>query len=187
MRVYRTDEELSAAEPDSRPFPARFHQAITARIAQDLPGLSITFSPQRATSSATTNVTLLRPPSPLCGSALAPRCYRLGHRQNRIARPAGRQTCFIPEAEYRWSIHPTRGIRQIAGCSSACGLQRPNSSYTRSSAWCGSCGRVTVILSPGRITPDCSTIAIIPALRITRPLSSCPTIVFKSPGSNALI
>lgn len=44
--VYRTDEELWAVEPDTRPFPARFHRAITARIAQEVPGLSIIFPPK---------------------------------------------------------------------------------------------------------------------------------------------
>jgi len=44
--VYRTDAELWALEPDTRPFGARFHRAVTARIAEEVPGLAIIFPPE---------------------------------------------------------------------------------------------------------------------------------------------
>ncbi len=40
--VYRTDEEYHQAHPEI-PFPASWHRAVAARIAQEVPGLSITY------------------------------------------------------------------------------------------------------------------------------------------------
>lgn len=43
--TYRTDEEYRTAVPDLDPaFPAGWHRAACARIAQEVPGLSITFA-----------------------------------------------------------------------------------------------------------------------------------------------
>lgn len=40
--VYRTDAEYHAAVPDS-PFPASWHRAVVARVAQEVPGLVIAY------------------------------------------------------------------------------------------------------------------------------------------------
>jgi transcriptional regulator with XRE-family HTH domain len=41
--TYRDDAEYKAADPDAE-FPAAWHRAVVARIAQEVPGLSIAFS-----------------------------------------------------------------------------------------------------------------------------------------------
>ncbi|MFD7995459.1 helix-turn-helix domain-containing protein [Streptomyces mexicanus] len=41
--TYRTDAEYKAADPDS-PFPASWHRAVIARVAQEVPALSIGFA-----------------------------------------------------------------------------------------------------------------------------------------------
>jgi hypothetical protein len=41
--TYRDDAEYHAAHPDSE-FPASWHRAVVARIAQEVPGLSIAFA-----------------------------------------------------------------------------------------------------------------------------------------------
>ncbi|MEV6165740.1 DUF1870 family protein [Streptomyces sp. NPDC052052] len=41
--TYRTDEEYHAAHPEI-PFPASWHRAVVARIAQEVPGLSIAYA-----------------------------------------------------------------------------------------------------------------------------------------------
>jgi len=41
--TYRSDEEYHAAHPDI-PFPASWHRAVVARIAQEVPGLSIIYA-----------------------------------------------------------------------------------------------------------------------------------------------
>lgn len=41
--VYRTDAEYWAAHPDGHPYPARFHRAVVARIAHEVPGLSVIY------------------------------------------------------------------------------------------------------------------------------------------------
>ena len=41
--------------------------------------------------------------------------------------------------------------------------------YTRSSAWCGSAGRRTMMPSPGMTRPPVTTMPMIPALRTTSP------------------
>lgn len=41
--TYRTDEEYHAAHPDI-PFPASWHRAVIARIAQEVPGLAIAYA-----------------------------------------------------------------------------------------------------------------------------------------------
>lgn len=41
--TYRDDAEYHAAHPES-PFPASWHRAVVARIAQEVPGLSIAFA-----------------------------------------------------------------------------------------------------------------------------------------------
>jgi len=50
--TYRNDAEYHAAHPEV-PFPASWHRAVIARVAQEVPGLSIVFprgpAPQRAT------------------------------------------------------------------------------------------------------------------------------------------
>lgn len=43
--TYRTDAEYHAAHPDI-PFPASWHRAVVARIALEVPGLSIAFPEQ---------------------------------------------------------------------------------------------------------------------------------------------
>jgi transcriptional regulator with XRE-family HTH domain len=42
--TYRSDAEYHAAHPEV-PFPASWHRAVVARIAQEVPGLSITYPP----------------------------------------------------------------------------------------------------------------------------------------------
>lgn len=42
--TYRNDVEYHAAHPEV-PFPASWHRAAIARVAQEVPGLSITYSP----------------------------------------------------------------------------------------------------------------------------------------------
>lgn len=41
--TYRDDAEYHAAHPES-PFPASWHRAVVARVAQEVPGLSIVFA-----------------------------------------------------------------------------------------------------------------------------------------------
>ncbi|MER5816832.1 DUF1870 family protein [Streptomyces californicus] len=41
--TYRTDDEYHAAHPEI-PFPASWHRAVVARIAQDVPGLAIAYA-----------------------------------------------------------------------------------------------------------------------------------------------
>ncbi|NUS76721.1 MAG: DUF1870 family protein [Streptomyces sp.] len=43
--TYRTDAEYHAAHPQI-PFPASWHRAAIARIAQEVPGLAIAYAPQ---------------------------------------------------------------------------------------------------------------------------------------------
>lgn len=43
LRVYRTDDEYWAEHPDDYPYPARFHRAVVARIAHEVPGTQITY------------------------------------------------------------------------------------------------------------------------------------------------
>nr|PZN23928.1 MAG: transcriptional regulator [Mycolicibacterium hassiacum] len=47
--VYRTDEDYHAADPSS-PFPASWHRMVIARVALEVPALSIVFSDARAGS-----------------------------------------------------------------------------------------------------------------------------------------
>lgn len=47
--TYRTDEEYHAAHPDSD-FPASWHRAVIARVAQEVPGLSIAYADQATPS-----------------------------------------------------------------------------------------------------------------------------------------
>lgn len=42
--TYRTDEEYHAAHPEV-PFPAAWHRAVVARVAQEVPALSIAYAP----------------------------------------------------------------------------------------------------------------------------------------------
>ncbi|MFF5265142.1 DUF1870 family protein [Actinomadura viridis] len=42
VATYRTDAEYKAADPAS-PFPAAWHRAVIARVAQEVPGLSIVY------------------------------------------------------------------------------------------------------------------------------------------------
>lgn len=42
--TYRTDAEYHAAHPDV-PFPASWHRAVVARLAQEVPGLAIAYPP----------------------------------------------------------------------------------------------------------------------------------------------
>ncbi len=42
--TYRSDDEYHSAHPDV-PFPASWHRAVVARIAQDVPGLAIAYGP----------------------------------------------------------------------------------------------------------------------------------------------
>lgn len=42
--VYRTDEEFWAAHPGDHPYPARFHRAVVARVAHEVPGLEIDYA-----------------------------------------------------------------------------------------------------------------------------------------------
>ncbi|MFF8610867.1 helix-turn-helix domain-containing protein [Streptomyces sp. NPDC015346] len=43
--TYRTDEDYHAAHPDV-PFPASWHRAVIARIAQEVPSLAIAYAGQ---------------------------------------------------------------------------------------------------------------------------------------------
>ncbi|WP_405149417.1 DUF1870 family protein [Sphaerisporangium sp. NBC_01403] len=43
LLTYRTDEEYHAAHPEI-PFPASWHRAVVARIAQEVPGLAIAYA-----------------------------------------------------------------------------------------------------------------------------------------------
>ena len=43
--TYRTDKEYHAAHPET-PLPASWHRAAIARVAQEVPGLSIVFPPR---------------------------------------------------------------------------------------------------------------------------------------------
>lgn len=45
--TYRDDAEYKAAHPDTE-FPASWHRAVVARIAQEVPGLSIVFATDAA-------------------------------------------------------------------------------------------------------------------------------------------
>ena len=45
--TYRTDAEYHAAHPDV-PFPASWHRAVVARVAQEVPGLTIAYLPAQA-------------------------------------------------------------------------------------------------------------------------------------------
>lgn len=47
--TYRTDDAYRAAHPEA-PFPASYHRAIVARIAQEVPGLVIQYSDDQADS-----------------------------------------------------------------------------------------------------------------------------------------
>jgi len=47
--TYRTDEEYHAAHPEI-PLPASWHRAAIARVAQEVPGLSIVFPPREEIS-----------------------------------------------------------------------------------------------------------------------------------------
>jgi len=47
--TYRTDEEYHAAHPEI-PLPASWHRAVIARVAQEVPGLSIVFPPREEIS-----------------------------------------------------------------------------------------------------------------------------------------
>jgi hypothetical protein len=48
--TYRTDEEYHAAHPEV-PFPAAWHRAVVARIAQEVPGLVIAYAPKAGTEA----------------------------------------------------------------------------------------------------------------------------------------
>ncbi|RPK56179.1 hypothetical protein EES43_24365 [Streptomyces sp. ADI96-02] len=48
--TYRTDAEYHAAHPEV-PFPASWHRAVVARIAQEVPGLAIAYPPQEGEAS----------------------------------------------------------------------------------------------------------------------------------------
>lgn len=43
IATYRTDADYKAADPAS-PFPASWHRAVIARVAQDVPALSIVYA-----------------------------------------------------------------------------------------------------------------------------------------------
>lgn len=45
--VYRSDGEYHQAHPEIA-FPASWHRAVVARVAQEVPGLSITYPPQES-------------------------------------------------------------------------------------------------------------------------------------------
>jgi len=47
--TYPTDEEYHAAHPEI-PLPASWHRAVIARVAQEVPGLSIVFPPREEIS-----------------------------------------------------------------------------------------------------------------------------------------
>ena len=59
--------------------------------------------------------------------------------------------------------------------------------YTRSSAWCGSAGRRTMMPSPGMTRPPVTTMPMIPALRTTSPLPSRPRTALSKRGWKVLI
>jgi hypothetical protein len=46
--VYRTDEDYHAAHPEIS-FPASWHRAVVARIAQEVPALQIAYAPKDTT------------------------------------------------------------------------------------------------------------------------------------------
>lgn len=45
VMTYRNDEEYRAAHPDVA-FPASWHRALIARVAQEVPGLGVAYQPQ---------------------------------------------------------------------------------------------------------------------------------------------
>lgn len=47
--TYRTDAEYRAAHPEI-PFPAAWHRAVVARVAQEVPGLAIAYAEVTATA-----------------------------------------------------------------------------------------------------------------------------------------
>jgi len=47
--TYRTDEEYHTAHPEI-PFPATWHRAVVARLAQEVPGLAIAYADKAAAS-----------------------------------------------------------------------------------------------------------------------------------------
>lgn len=49
--TYRSDAEYHAAHPDV-PFPASWHRAVVARVAQEVPGLGIAYAEQREAKNA---------------------------------------------------------------------------------------------------------------------------------------
>lgn len=42
--VYRTDEDMWNERPDLKPYPARWHRALLARVAHEIPGLEFTYA-----------------------------------------------------------------------------------------------------------------------------------------------
>lgn len=42
--TYRTNEDFWSEDPSRKPFPASYHRAISARVAQEVPGLSIVYA-----------------------------------------------------------------------------------------------------------------------------------------------
>lgn len=49
--TYRSDEEYHAAHPEV-PFPAAWHRAVVARIAQEVPGLAIAYAAPQSGAGA---------------------------------------------------------------------------------------------------------------------------------------
>jgi len=47
--TYRSDREYHAAHPEI-PLPASWHRAVMARVAQEVPGLSVVFPPRESQS-----------------------------------------------------------------------------------------------------------------------------------------
>jgi transcriptional regulator with XRE-family HTH domain len=45
LRTYRTNDDYWEEDLTRKPFPAQYHRAIAARVAQEVPGLSIVYSP----------------------------------------------------------------------------------------------------------------------------------------------
>lgn len=43
VTTFRTDAEFHAAAPEQAPLPASWHRAVVARVAQEVPGLSIVY------------------------------------------------------------------------------------------------------------------------------------------------
>lgn len=41
--VYRTDDDYWTHHPEQRPYPASWHRAVIARVAQEVPGLTLTY------------------------------------------------------------------------------------------------------------------------------------------------